>query len=157
MLDNTLKDGKGITLVFDLFGDGDSSNLTAVIDPTSITPPALDGGDGIDTTTLSNETYRTKQARSLIEVTDGSMTVAYDPAIWETNGAGFDISDVLNHNGKFTITFPNDDTVDFYGYIKSFTPSELVEGEMPTAEIAIVVTNYQDADHPEVGPVWTTG
>jgi len=148
MLDNTLKDGKGITITFDA-----SSAVALDLDPTSITPPALDGGDGIDTTTLSNDEYRTKEPGALIDIPSGSMTVAYDPMAYDATG---DIPALINTNGLITYTFPNDDTVAFYGFLKSFTPGELVEGEMPTAEIEIVITNVDDAGD-ETAPVWTTG
>jgi len=104
----------------------------------------MDGGDPIPTTTHSNTTYRTKSPRSLVEITDGAFTAAYDPDSVST------VLAAINDNGLMTLTFPDDTTMTFYGYIKSFKPNAFVEGEPATAECEIVVTN--DNAGVETGP-----
>ena len=138
MLENTLKDGIGASIAF----AGHDFALT--LDPTSITPPGFDGGDSIDTTSLSNAAYKTKFPRTLMDVTDGSFTAFYDPAVVAS------IIAAINDNVAITITFPDETTMVVYGYLKSFEPGELVEGEAPTAECSIVVTN--DNGGTETGP-----
>jgi len=140
----TLKDGFGITITFA------GHDFSLVLDPTSITPPGVDGGDPIDTTTHSNTAYRTKHPRSLKEITDASMTVVYDPDAWA------DIEAAINDNVAITFNFPgaSNGQVVVYGYLKSFTPNEYVEGEQATAECVIVVTN--DNAGTETGPVHTS-
>jgi hypothetical protein len=140
----TLKDGFGIQIAF----TGYDFSLT--LDPTSITPPGVDGGDPIDTVTHSNTALRTKHPRSLKEITNGSFTAAYDPNAWDT------IMTAINDNTQITFTFPNtgDATFVVWGYLKSFVPGEYVEGEQPTAECEIVITNENDAGA-ETAPVHT--
>jgi len=137
----TLKDGFGITITFA------GHNFSLVLDPTSITPPGVEGGDPIDTTTHSNIAYRTKYPRSLKEITDASMTVVYDPGAWDN------IVAAINDNTLITFTFPDASSLAVYGYLKSFTPNEYVEGEQATAECVIVVTN--DNEGTETGPAHT--
>mgnify|MGYP001221696046 FL=1 len=137
----TLKDGFGIAITFA------GHNFSLVLDPTSITPPGVEGGDPIDTTTHSNIAYRTKHPRSLKEITDASMTVVYDPGAWTS------IVAAINDNTLITFTFPDASSLAVYGYLKSFTPNEYVEGEQATAECVIVVTN--DSEGTETGPAHT--
>jgi hypothetical protein len=152
MIGATLKDGFGIAVSFGVGKSGTNhSGISLVIDPTSITPPGLDGGDLIDTTTHSNDTYRTKHTRSLIDLTDCSCTVAYDPAAWAS------ILAAVNDNVLITFTFTDGSSVAFYGYIKNLTPNEFVEGEMPTAECTFVVTNINNTTGAETAPDYTAG
>ena len=144
MLSGTLKDGLGTTISF-----ADHAGLFLVVDPTSITPPGIDGGDAIETTSLSNSTYRTKYPRSLKEITDGTFTAAYDPDAWD------DILSAINDNGLITFTFPDGASVAVYGYLKSFSPNEFVEGEPATGEFEIVVTN--DNAGTETAPSYVAG
>jgi hypothetical protein len=46
---------------------------------------------------------------------------------------------------QIVITYPDDQTVTFYGALNEFTPGELTEGEMPTAEFSIEPTNIDSA------------
>jgi len=149
---NTLKDGFGIQITFGTGKSGvDHSGIVLFLDPTSITPPGLDGGDAIDTTTHSNTAYRTKHQRSLKEITDGSCTVVYDPDAWAS------IVAAINDNVLITFTFPDGSSVSVYGYLKSFIPNEYVEGEQATAECVIVVTNWNHNTGAEYGPVYVEG
>ena len=111
-----------------------------------VTPPAVDGGDAIDITTMRNTTYRTKAPRSLKELLDVTVTAAYDPGIL-TN-----LIAMTNDNVLITITFPDAQTWEFYGYLRSFTPSPQVEGEQPTAELVVAIT-LTDATGAETAPV----
>jgi hypothetical protein len=148
----TLKDGFGIEVSF---GIGESTtnhaNVTLYIDPDSITPPGIDGGDAIDTTTHTNSALRTKHARSLQDITDGACTVVYDPDAWTS------IVALVNDNVLITFTFPTGDTLAFFGYLKSFIPNEYVEGEQATAECVLVVTNRDHSDDTETLPEYTLG
>lgn len=114
----------------------------------SVTPPGIDGGDEIDTTTMRNLKWRTRQPRQLLSLTESSVTVSYDPEIYS------DILDMINVNQLVTITFPDGSQLAFWGFVKNFTPGENTEGEFPTATITVVPTN-QDNDALEVDPVFT--
>lgn len=118
----------------------------------SVTAPGLDGGGSIDTTTMRNTLYRTMSPKSLITLSECSVTVAYDPFAY---GA---LITSLNTNQLFTVTFPDSTSIAFWGWINSFTPGENTEGEQPTAEITIIPSNRNNAAPPvEVAPVITQG
>jgi len=116
----------------------------------TVTPPGIDGGDPIDITNMFNSATRTKAARSLYEVTDASATVAYDPVVIDQ------ILALVNVNGSITVHFPNGDTLDFFGYLRSFTPQENQEGEEPLADIVIVATNVDSSTGAETAPNYKT-
>ena len=114
----------------------------------TVTPPGVEGGDAIETTTMHNVTWRTMAARKLRTLTDASITVMYDPWVFDQ------IVALVNIEGEITVHFPNGDTLDFWGFLKSFVPGELVEGSPPEAEITIVCTN-QNLSGVEVSPTLT--
>lgn len=142
MLQKTLKNGHGFTIAFASF-----PNAFLFLDPTELTPPPIDGGDAIDVTTDSNTAWRTKAPRALKEMMEHSFTAAYDPEFYE------DIAAAINVNNLITLTFPNGDSLAFYGYLKSFTPGNMTEGEMPTGEGSIVPTLQNEGA--ETAPVFT--
>jgi hypothetical protein len=135
--------------------DGFSSKIAFAADANvsfwerTVTPPGVDGGDAIDTSTMHNVTWRTMASRALKTLTDSSITAAYDPQVFDQ------IVALINVEGLITVHFPNGDTLDFYGFLKSFTPGELTEGEMPEAEITIVCTNYNPLTAMESSPTLT--
>jgi len=134
--------------------DGYQTLVSFAADPTvlmyekSVTPPELDGGGEIDITTMLNTAYRTQNPKALISVGDAAMTVAYDPAVYP------EIVALLNINTLITLTFPDGDTVAWWGWLNKFTPGEHVEGEQPTADLEIKATNHNDSGV-ETGPVHT--
>lgn len=114
----------------------------------SVTPPGVDSGGETDTTTMHNSTWRTKSPKALKMLTESSMTAAYDPAVYPQ------IVTMVGVNQLITVTFPDGDTLAFWGWIDKFTPGDHVEGEQPTADVTIMPSN-QDASGAEVGPVHT--
>lgn len=114
----------------------------------SITPPGMSGGGPNDTTTMRNTLYRTKAPKKLITLDPATVVVAYDPAVYPQ------IVSMLNQNQAITITFPDDSTLVFWGWIDSFAPSEASEGEQPTATVTIQPSN-QNASGVETAPVQT--
>ena len=135
--------------------DGFSTKIAFAADPDvsfwekTVTPPGIDGGDAIETTTMHNVTWRTMAARALKTLTDAATTVAYDPQVIDQ------INALINVEGWITVSFPNGDTLDFFGFLKSFTPGDLVEGGFPDAEVVIVCTNKDPATGLESAPVFT--
>lgn len=113
----------------------------------TVKPPGLDGGDEIDTTTMHNDTWRTRAPRALVTMTEASMTAAYDPNIYN------DILSVLNVETTWTVHFPDGSTLAFYGFLKNFETNELSEGEQPTASITVVPTNQDPVTGAEEAPV----
>lgn len=152
MQPTTLKDGFGIAVSFGLGESGTNHAGTGLlIDPTSITPPGTDAGDAIDTTTHSNTAYRTKWPRQLEDFTDGACTCVYNPDDWAA------ILAMVNDNQPITFTFPDNSSIMFYGFIRSFTPNAFVEGEQATAEVVFVVSNISSVDGAETAPIYTEG
>lgn len=132
--------------------DGYQTLVSFAADPSvlfyeiTVTPPGIDGGGEIDTTTMLNTALRTRIPKALATVTNSSMTVAYDPACYP------EILALVNTNNLITVTFPDASTLSFWGYLNTFTPGEHQEGERPTAEIEIIATNVNDSGE-ETGPV----
>lgn len=117
----------------------------------TVTPPGVDGGDEIETTTMFNTTWRTFAARNLRTLTEVSFTAAYDPAAYTTI-----INDLVNQEGAITCHFPDGSKISFYGYLKMFEPSECQEGEQPEADVTIFPTNYDPVNDVEGAPVITS-
>jgi hypothetical protein len=88
-------------------------------------------------------------SRALKTLTDASVTAAYDPNVYSQ------IVALVNVEGWITCLFPNGDTLDFCGYLKSFTPGENAEGNMPEADITIICTNKDALTGVETAPVFT--
>lgn len=131
--------------------DGHQTLISFGADPTvlfwekKVTPPSIVGGGEINTTTMHNTTYRTKKPKALKDVGNSSVTVAYDPACYP------EILALVNVNNLITITWPDGDTLSYWGWLDEFTPGELVEGEQPEAEITIIASN-QNESNVETGP-----
>jgi len=115
----------------------------------TVQPPGYDGGDKIDFTTMHNDSWRTFAPRALITLTDSPITVLYDPNFYSQ------ILSLINMEGSVTVHFPDGSTLDFWGFLKSFEPSPLVEGEPPEATVNIVCTNWDPTNNVEAGPVFT--
>ena len=145
-----------VTPVGTYLDDGFTTKIAFSLDPDislwerAATPPPLEGGDPIDTTTFWNSTYRTQAPRTLIGVGAGQMECAYDPAVYDQ------IIAILNTLGEITVHQPNTDTLDFQGWMRSFTPSNHEDGTMPTATVVFEVSN-KTAGGTESGPNFTDG
>jgi hypothetical protein len=125
-----MNDGYATTISFG--GVASGTDLTLLLKEKSFTPPPLDGDGVIDTTTFRNQTFRTKAAKSLKTLGEFSFTAAYDPDVYT------EFKSQLNTNQQFVITFPNSETMTFYGIMTSFSPNQHTEGEQPDAEVTIV-------------------
>lgn len=112
----------------------------------SVKPPAYDGGDPIDQTTMHNDTVRTKAPRSLIDIGVVSGRAAFDPAV-KTQ-----ILALLNVETTVTIRYSDGSTEACYGYLRLFDTQEMVEGTQPEANFEIVVTNWDPTNKVEAVP-----
>lgn len=113
-----------------------------------ITPPGYEGGEPIDTTTMDNETYMSKYPKSLIDITNSTLTVTYDPAFYSI------AEDMVNVPTFITFEFPDDATVTDYGWVQSFKPNEHSIGEQPTAAVVLAFGNeiFDPDTFTEYGP-----
>ena len=116
----------------------------------TVKPPGIDGGDAIETTTMHNTTWRTMAARALKTLTESGLTCAYDPVVIDQ------INALINVEGAITVHMPNGDTLDFFGYLKSFEIQDHVEGEQPEAQVVIIPTNVDPSDGSEASPNYKT-
>lgn len=131
--------------------DGHSTTITFAQSPTvrfyekEVTPPGMQGGGENDTTTMRNTTWRTKAPKKLVTLSSASLTVAYDPVVYD------DVVAMVNVNQLITITFPDGSSVAFWGWLDEFTPGAITEGSQPTASITIIPSN-QNASGVETAP-----
>lgn len=128
-----------------------SENPSLAIYEKSVQPPAMDGGDPIQTSTMLNSAYETKKPQCLVGHDDGSVVAAYDPAVLS------DIQDMINVEQAITYTYPDGSQYIHWGYIRRAEPSPLVKGEQPEITLTIVVTNWDPIHCVEAGPVFVDG
>ena len=135
--------------------DGFPTKMTFSLDPNinvwekMVTPPGYDAGEKINITTMWNTTFRTYACRQLIDVTDMNLAGAYDPNVYPQ------IQAVLGKAQTITITFPNRDTLCFYGVLKDFKPGSLEEGKFPDCQLTVYATNVDPVTGDEESPVYT--
>lgn len=127
-----------------------SANPTIKFYEKEVTPPSLTGGGANDTTTMRNTTYRTKAPKKLKSLGEVSATCAYDPNVYPQ------IVAMANVNQLITITFPDNSTLAFWGWLDEFVPGSSKEGEQPTASVKVICSN-QNASLVETAPVFTAG
>lgn len=129
----------------DFLDDGYQTLISFAQDPDvllrekEVTPPGIDGGGEIDTTTMQNDTYRTKFPKALITLSPASLVATYDPAVYP------EIIALVNVNNLITVTFPDGDTLAFWGWLDKFNPGANTEGEQPTADVEIIPSNVNDS------------
>lgn len=134
-----LEDGFSTTIAF-------ARNPAVALWEKEVTPPGIEGGDAIDTTTMHNAKWRTKAPRQLMELTEVSFTAAFDPKMYT------ELQELINQNGSITVHEPDGSTVSFFGYLKSATRNAMSEGTHPELSCTIVPTN-RDEDGVEQDPV----
>jgi hypothetical protein len=78
-----------------------------------------------------------------------SCTVAYDPAVYPQ------IVSLINIPGSITVHFPNHSSLTFFGFLRTFEPNEVSEGDQPEATINVTPTNTDPTTGAEEGPVYT--
>lgn len=125
-----------------------SSHPSIAFKEIDTTPPGVDAGGAVVQTSMRNEVWRTAAPKVLKTLTDGKATVAYDPAVYP------DIIEMAGVNQSITCTYPDGDTVVFWGWLNKFQPTGHKEGDRPTADIEIMVSNRNDSQM-ETGPEWT--
>ena len=136
------------------------ADLPQEFNAVTITPPAYDLGGENDVTSMESNTYRTKAAKRLINLTTISMEGFYSPELYQ------DFLYYLGKNQIIQITFPPEGvgdgpesptasvgrTIQFWGFLDKFTPGSHEEGAPPNATIEIVVTN-RDLNGDEAAPI----
>lgn len=137
--------------------EGFSSKVTVAADTDisfwelSVAGGGIDNGDEIEQTSMHNTAVRTYAPRSLYRVTPLTVTAAYDPAVYTQ------IIALIGVRTTITRSFSDGSTICFYGFVKSFEPQEDgIDGNLPTAQIEIIPTNFDPSAHVEAAPVLTS-
>jgi hypothetical protein len=128
-----MDDGFSTTIAF-------SEDSSVQMQEIEVTPPGVSGGGEIDQTSMQNTTWRTAAPKSLKTLTDGSLTVAYDPDFIT------EIIAMVNVNQQITVTFPGAETLVFWGWIDEFAPGAQVEGQRPTASVTLKASNLNGSN-----------
>jgi hypothetical protein len=121
----------------------------------AVTPSGLDGGDAINISTMHNTAYRTFNSSSLKTSTEITFKCAYDPAAYDTLIALTNL-DPGTDEGCITVKFPSGVMLSLHGYLKSFEPDEIVEGQQPEATVTLVITHYDSDGGAESGYTYGT-
>ncbi len=133
--------GHKVTLAF-------AANTSVRLWEISLTLPEITGGDEINTTTQHNTSVRTKAPRTLKDYGPIQGTVAFN------QHSLTDVVALINVATTVTVLLPNSTTFSAYAYLKSFAPTEFSEdADMPTAEIEVVITNWDPVNNVEEPPV----
>lgn len=101
-----------------------------------VSPPGVDGGDPIQQATMHNDVWNPQAPRCRKQLTDVTMTVAYDPVAYTS------IIAMVNVVQGITVTFPDGSTLAFWGFLRIFEPTDHTEGEQPEAEMTITPAMY---------------
>lgn len=112
-----------------------------------VNPPGMDANGPIDTTTMRNTAWRTMAPKALKTMPQISATVAYATIAIE------DLYAQVGVNQPIIVTFPDNSTVSFWGWIEKFTPGTNTEGEQPTATLTVQPSLRND-DGDEVAPAY---
>ena len=116
----------------------------------TVKPPGVTGGGPIATTTMVNTRIRTKAPKQLYEITDGEMKAAYDPAVL------IEIIGQLQVLQQITVTFADNATQVFWGWLEEFMPDDVSEGEQPVATVKFCCSGESDVGV-ETAPVFGSG
>jgi hypothetical protein len=111
-----------------------------------VTPPGIDMGGTVDTTTMRNSFWRTRNPKHLATLTALTGVMAYDPFI-------FSDFTIFGVNIQATVGFSDGSSVIFWGTFDKFTPNPHREGEQPTANITFEPTNQDNAGN-EIFPLY---
>ena len=129
-----------------------AADLTLEFFEQSVTPPGIDGGTPIDTSTMLNTKWKTQSPGRLIMMTDMTIKGYYDPLIYSS------LALYVNVITTITLTFPDLSTLAFYGFIKQVAFSELTnDNSKPSVTLTIAAANQDPSTCVEAAPVYTAG
>ena len=111
-------------------------SIFAILREKEVQPIGVDGGGGIDTTTMRNVRMRTKAPKALVTLDDMTFHAQYDPTAYSTI-----VNVIMQKVGLISIVFPDGSVVSFQGWLDKFKPGSNKEGEFPTAECTIIAGN----------------
>lgn len=136
-----IEDGLGTTLTW-------TNNSSFALYKVRIKPFGIEGGDPIDLTHLGNTAWRTKAARTLKEATAIEFTAQWDPSDH--------VDAPINTLDTITITYPDGDSHEVQGYLRSLEPGDVVEGAMVECE-GVIEVSCRDSGGTETAPTYSSG
>ncbi len=139
--------------------DGFSTIVHFQLSPTlkfyerTVTPPGMDGGGPIDTTTMRNNRLRTSSPKKLKTLTPLTMTALYLSDVFDAVDG---VWAMINVNQQITVELPDNSMFQFWGYLDKFIPGDAQEGNVMMATLTLHPTNHNNDDPPlEVDPQYT--
>jgi hypothetical protein len=115
----------------------------------SVSLPGMDGGEGIDTTTMRNIKYRTTWPRQLKTLTAVDVEVAWTSDMLDEAN----LFAMVNTNQEIEWELPDQATYTIWAYVQNVRINPMVEGEQPTMTMTIQPT-MTDNDKVEQDPVF---
>lgn len=113
-----------------------------------VTPPGIDGGAAINTTTHNNQQVMTKAPGALIEIGDSTISVVYSPTLYAA------MMPLVNVNKLIEQGWPiAGKAVKYWGYVQKLQPTSLKDKDRPLMNVTIVVTNRNNS-RAETLPNW---
>jgi hypothetical protein len=126
--------------------DGHATLITLENDPTiklfekEVTPPAINAGGPIETSTMRNVSVHTKAPKKLKGVGQTKASCAYATESIQR------IYAQLGSNQRITVTYPDGSRYRYWGWLDSFTPGSNTMGAQPTAEVVFEASNVNNQD-----------
>lgn len=130
------------------FPDAPGALAGVLFKEVTVKPPGLDSRGPIDITSMRNTRLVTKVPKKLSDVTDLTLQVQWDPALYTSL---LSLTGVRRVNQRVYVAFPNGEIWVFYGYVDKFDPQDHAEGENPRANMTIVMTNLNGNGSTNVG------
>ena len=116
----------------------------------SVHPPAIDGGEPIDTTVDIAAVQRVSLSAPRAKVkmgTEINLVVAYDPRVLNYYS---ELNHAIGLNQYIVCEFSDTSQLKFLGWIQKFNVNAMREGEQPEASVTISISNFNlDRNLPE--------
>ena len=110
-----------------------------------VTPPGVDNGEPVDTTTMHNVDVETQAPHGLNKVTSAGMVVAYDPLCLTSILARCGVEDDITYH------YPDGSQWTDRGWLRSFKPNQVERRKQPDA-VCVIESSCTDSNGDEQEP-----
>jgi hypothetical protein len=121
------KSGFGCRITF-------TTSSTVTFEEIDTSEPGMDGGDPIEIKHNAKTTYVEKYPKALVELTNGSASVTYDPSKVAAIASAINVEQTITH------TFKDGSAISYWGFLKSWVPTGKNDDGQPMADIELVPT-----------------
>jgi|GEM_PF-2948378 len=114
---------------------------TVLVCEIEVTPPAIDGGEGIPQDCMRSGGWNLMWPRKRRRLGPISAVVSWSPDMYFVNlglAPPPNASVLVNIVSMVFVTFPTGGILAFWGFLSKFEPQAMKDGERPTANITIV-------------------